>query len=271
LIAAIALHLAILLSGLIVWPYFGRPITVVNATAVTLVASGAAPPPPALKAPEEQHAAAPEPKPEPALPVASPPPQPKPEPKPEPPKPAPPKPPAPAPTPKPAPTPPKTQSLDLNALSSKLDTPTKAQAKPKTSSSLDLNALSNTLGKPQAAAKGPARAETALAARDTNGTQSTADLLGAISGKIIRLWHPDCGAIGAGNVTVDVDVELNQNGSLVRARPVGGTGAPGTLQAAQDRAQLAIGQAAPFELPRGTFSQWQRFRVHFDAKQVCGG
>jgi len=274
-VAATALHLAVFLSALIVWPYFGKPIQVVNATAVTLVSSQAAPPPPALQAHEEQKASAPIPTPKPPPPAPPPPPQPKIEPKPAPPPPTPPKPePAPAPSPKPA-AKPKTESLDLNALSNSLDKTVKSQSRSKTKDSLDLNALTSSLdkgAKPQAQTKGPARFETAPIARTDPGGQQTASMIGAIvSGRIIPRWHPDCGAIGAQTVTVDVQVELGQDGSLISATAVSGTGPSAVLPSASSRAVAAVGQAAPFQLPRETYNQWRRFIARFNAKDVCGG
>jgi outer membrane biosynthesis protein TonB len=239
------------------------------------VSSQAAPPPPALQAHDEQEAAAPKPTPKPAPPAPPPPPQPKPEPKPAPPRPTPPKPePAPAPTPKPAPKP-KKQSLDLSALSSSLDKTAKRQEKAKTKDSLDLNALTSSLAKsspPQAQVRGPARFATAPLARNDPGGAQTANLIaGIVSSRIIPRWHPDCGAIGAGNVTVDVQVTLNADGSLVNAQAVGGSGPAAILGAAKARAVSAVGAAAPFQLPRETYNQWRSFIARFNAKDVCGG
>jgi outer membrane biosynthesis protein TonB len=273
-LAAAGLHLAVFLSALIVWPWFGHPVQVISATPVTLVSSQAAPPPPALKAHEEQEASAPVPTPRPAPPVAPPPPQPRPEPKPAPPQPAPPKPEvAPTPTPKPKP---KTESLDLNALSSSLDKSVKSQNRTKSKDSLDLNALTSDLdksSKPQASLRGPSRFATAQVARNDPGGQQTANLIaGIISSRVIPRWHVDCGAIGAQDVIVDVQVDLNQDGSIARdgLKTVRATGPAGILEAAKSRALLAVGQAAPFQLPRETYNQWQRFIAHFDAKNVCG-
>src|SRR6185312_13048916 len=248
-LAAAGLHLAVFLSAIIVWPYFGHPVHVVSATAVTLVSSAAAPPPPALKAHEEQQASAPVPTPKPAPPTPPPPPQPKPEPKPAPPQPTPPKPePAPTPTPKP-----KSQSLDLNALSTSLDKADKKQNRTKSRDSLDLSALTSSLDKstpPQAATRGPPRFATAPTARtDPGGAQTANQIAGIISGQVIPRWHPDYGAIGAANVTVDVQVTLNADGSLVNAQPVGGSGPAAILGAARARAVAAVGAAAPFRLP----------------------
>jgi outer membrane biosynthesis protein TonB len=272
-LAAAGLHLAVFLSALIVWPWFGHPVHVIAATPVTLVTSQEAPPPPALQAHEEQQASAPTPTPTPAPPAPPPPaPQPKPEPKPEPPKPAPPKPEvAPTPTPAPKPT---TESLDLNALSSSLDKSVKSQSRNKTKESLDLNALTSDLdksAKPQAQARGPSRFATAPTPRNDPGGQQTSNMIGAIvSGRIIPRWHPDCGAIGASNVTVDVKVDLAPDGTLQNAQAVGGTGPAATLAAAKTRAVLAVGQAAPFELPRETYNQWRSFIARFNAKDACG-
>jgi outer membrane biosynthesis protein TonB len=274
-LAAAALHLLVFLSAIIAWPWLGHPMQVINATPVTLVSSQAAPPPPALQAHEEQQASAPVPTPKPAPPTPPPPPQPQPEPKPAPPQPTPPK-PEPAPTPTPTPSPkPKTQSLDLNALSSSLDKSVKTQSRSKNRDSLDLSALTSSLDKstpPQAQARGPARFATAPLARNDPGGQQTSNMIGAIvSGRIIPRWHPDCGAIGAGNVIVDVQVDLYPDGSLKRAEAKDGTGPAAVLAAAKSRAELAVGQAAPFQLPAETYNQWRSFIARFNAKDVCGG
>ena len=243
LAAAVGLHLAVLLSGLIVWPWFGKPIQIVNATAVTLTPSRSAPPPPALKAPEEQQAAAPEPMPKPEPPTP-PPPQPEPQPRPEPPKPAPPKPaPAPTPTPKPQPKAKPKDDLDLNALTSSLDKTNKAQAKPKAQrDSLDLNALTSSLdksAKPQAATRGPPRNETALNARaDPGAAQATNDAAQAVGARLNRIWNKSCGVEGFRDLVIIVEFHLSIDGQLV-GQPqvvstppagqfgVGGGGGPG--------------------------------------------
>jgi len=273
LAASAVLHLAVFLSALIVWPWFGKPVQVVNATAVTLVSSREAPPPPALQAHEEQTAAAPTPTPTPAPPVAPPPPQPQPEPRPAPPKPTPPQ-PTPAPSPTPVPKP-KTRSLDLNALANALDKSSKSQSHAKSKDSLDLSALTSSLdksAKPQAAAKGPSRFATALTARNDPGGQQTANMIGSIvAGRIIPRWHPDCGSFGAQDVTIDVKIDLYADGTLRAASTQRATGPAAVLEAAKSRALLAVGQAAPFQLPRETYNQWQSFIARFDAKDVCGG
>jgi protein TonB len=273
---SIGLHLAVFLSAVIVWPWFGKPVQIANVTAVTLVPSAAAPPPPALQAHEEQTAAAPEPTPAPSKPVPPPPPQPQPEPKPAPPKPAPPKPtPAPAPSPKPTPKP-KTQSLDLNALASTLDKTNKSQARTKAKDSLDLNALTSSLdksAKPQAATKGPPRFETSLTPRnDPGAAQATTDAAGAVGARLNRIWNKSCGVEGFRDLVIRVRFNLTIDGQLLGAPQVMDPAPPGNSvwQAAADRAVRAVNQAAPFsELPRQTYGQWKSFTAIFNGREAC--
>lgn len=259
-LAAAALHLAVFLSALIVWPYFGKPVQVVSATAVTLVSSQAAPPPPALKAREEQQAQALEPTPTPKpTPPAPPPPQPRPAPEPKPPK--------PQPTPKP-----KTDDHAADRLLQSLAQQSKTPSKAKSDNFLANLDTSLSKQKPEASQRGQAQPQTALSARNDPGGQQTTNLIaGIVSGRIIPRWHPDCGAIGASDVTVNVRVELGPDGTLIKATAVGGTGPAAVLNAASSRALLAVGQAAPFQLPRETYGQWRIFIAKFDAKDVCGG
>jgi protein TonB len=276
MLAALGLHLAVLLSGLVVMPWFGKPVQIANVTAVTLTPAAMAPPPPALQAHEEQTAAAPEVTPKPAPPKPPPPPQPRPEPKPSPPTPAPPKPVAPAPSPKPSVTP-KTQSLDLNALTSSLDKSAKSQAKPKPAKdSLDLNALTSSLdapSKPQATTRGPARNETALTARnDAGAAAATNDAAQAVGARLNRIWNKSCGVEGFRDLVITVRFHLSIEGQLIGQPEVVSGQQPGNSVwvAAADRARRAVNQAAPFtELPRQTYGQWKTFTAIFDGKTAC--
>ncbi len=280
LLAALALHLVVLFAGLIVWPWFGKPIEVANVTAVTLVPSRAAPPPPALKAPEAQEAAAPEPTPKPAPPTPPPPPpqpKPKPQPKPVPPEPAPPPKPQPSPTPKP-PKPKPKESLDLSALSNSLDKQVKPQpqAKPR-HESFDLNALASSLDtapqKPSAATRGPARNETALNARTEPGAQqATNDAAAAVGARLNRIWNKACSTEGFREIVIPMRFSLSIDGQLLgEPQPVGAQ-QPGNpvWVAAKERAIRAVHAAAPFtELPRQTYGQWRNFTAIFNGREAC--
>jgi outer membrane biosynthesis protein TonB len=273
-LAALALHAAVLGSGLLVWPWTGKPVQIANVTAVTLTPSPAAPPPPALQAPEAQTAAAPEPTPKPAPPVP-------PQLTPTPPVPSPPKPaaakPQPAPTPpKPAPTPTK---IDPHAI------PKPAQAKPQAKTKADdadfLSSLTTSLdktaaraqAKPTAATRGPPRVETAPVARDGPGAeQATADAASAVGARLNRIWNKSCGVEGFRDLVIRVKFNLTPEGALQGVPQVLDVAQPGNSvwQAAADRAVRAVVQAAPFaELPRQTYGQWKTFTAIFNGKEAC--
>jgi outer membrane biosynthesis protein TonB len=275
LLAALALHILVLAGGLLVWPWFGKPIEVANVTAVTLVPSAPrAPPPPALKAPEEQQAAAPVPTPTPSPPVP-PPPAPQPKPQPVPPEPAAAPQPQPSPTPKPKPKP--KDRLDLSALSNSLQSQVKPEPKAKPRrDSFDLNTLANSLDadqKPSAAARGPARSQAAPVARtDPGAQQATNDAAAAVGARLNRIWNKSCGVEGFRDIVIRVKFNLTIDGQLLGAPQVLDRAPPGNAvwQAAADRATRAVVQAAPFsELPRQTYGQWKSFTAIFNAREAC--
>jgi hypothetical protein len=251
-LAAVGLHLLVLVSGLIAWPWLGKPVQIANVTAITLTAAPAAPPPPALRAPEPQTAAAPEPTP-----------------KPQPPKPPPPK-PQPVPTPpKPTPPPPKVDPKGIP----------KPQPKPKTAEPDFLSSLTTSLDKtvtkPSAATKGPQRLETAPVARtDPGAEQATTDALAAMKGRVERLWNKSCGIEGFRDLVIPVQFRLSPEGALIGAPTVLGSAPAGNTvwQAAADRAVRAVIAAQPFtELPRSTYGQWKGITLKFNGKEACAG
>ncbi len=258
LFAALLLHAGLIIGGLIVWPWFNKPLPPGSVTSVTLVAGPPAPLRPADQAPEPAPAAAPEPAPEPV-----PPPPPAPAPKPVPPPP----PPKPLPSPKPTPAPPKA---------------TPQPAKPAQKDSLDLAALTTSLDRQAAKSnarkapgvKGPLRPETALTPRLDPGVAeaATSDAIGQIRSKLIRIWNPNCGVEGARRVVVKIRISLTMDGRL-NGQPqiLDAPAAPDTIwQAAADRAIRAVYQAAPFQgLPRETYAAWRGLVPIFDAQAAC--
>jgi outer membrane biosynthesis protein TonB len=251
MLAALGLHVAVLASGLLVWPWGGKPVQIANVTAVTLTPSSPAPPPPALQAPETQTATAPEPTP-----------------KPQPPKPPPPK-PQPTPTPvKPTPPPPK---IDPKGI------PKPAAAKPKPAEPDFLSSLTTSLDKsvvkPSAATKGPPRLETAPMARtDPGAAQATANAADAVGARLNRIWNKSCGVEGFRDVVIRVKFNLTPEGALQGVPQVMDVAQAGNSvwQAAADRAVRAVVQAAPFaELPRQTYGQWKTFTAIFNCKEAC--
>lgn len=265
MLAALLLHAGLIIGGLIVWPWFNKPLPPGSVTAVTLVAGPPAPLRPADQAPEPAPAAAPEPAPE---PVPPPPPAPAP-------KPAPTPPPKPLPTPKPTPAPPK---------------PTTLPAKPAQKDSLDLAALTSSLDRQAAKSdarkapgvKGPLRPETALTPRLDQGAAqaATTDAAAAVGARLNRIWSKNCGVKGFSDVVIQYRFRLTRDGEL-DPTDVDNLGRHGKILnppsppsavwlTAADRAFRAVAQAAPFhELPKQTYSTWQTFTAVFDAQEAC--
>lgn len=282
LIASVALHLAVLGAGFIVWPFASKPIQMVASVPITIVSKAPpdAPTAPVL-APEPTPEASPAPAPEPT-PAPPPPAPPTPAPKPVPTPPAPKPTPAPAPKPPPpapSPTPKKAESkpLDLTALAASLPQ-SKAQpnkAKP-AAKPFDLAALAASLPK-SGGAKGPPRQATAPTVAPGPPRPLSGDELGAVQSKLMRLWNPNCGVEGGASVVVRVEFRLQPDGSLVQGSAVvrnqGLIDAKGSVaQASAQRALTAVSRGSPYtELPRDHYDQWKDIVVNFDAKEACAG
>jgi colicin import membrane protein len=257
MLAALLLHAALLIGGLVVWPWMTQPIAPGAVTAVTLVAAPPAPLRPAEQSTEPAPPTAPEPTPEPAPPppAAAP-------------KPAPAPPPKPIPAPKPAPEPPKPAP--------------KADAKPAKDDSLDLNALASSLAKQAAktdsrrgpGAKGALRPEQAQVARMDPGAAeaATTDAAAAVGARLNRIWNKRCDVEGFRNLEdIQVQFHLTPDGDLEGApQVISPHRADPVWQAAADAAVRAVYQARPFkELPKQTYSQWRTFTANYQAKEAC--
>jgi outer membrane biosynthesis protein TonB len=294
LAASAVLHVAVLTAGLIAWPWLNKPMHLGEVVPVTLVTSqSAANIKPAIQAPTPAPAATEEPAPAPTpappapeeAPTPAPPPTtrtpPQPKPKPEPAKPEPvqkvePKPaptakpqakaeakptPKPAPAPvKPAPAPAKTApakaaepSFDPDAVLASLDRASKAAG-----------------SRHAAAARGPARPETAVEARLTPGAgaQISASALSNLGSELERLWNPNCDTQGELGV-IKVSFRLDGGGRLIGDPQSSADNATNpVVKAASDRAKRAVYQGSPFDnLPQALYGQ--RITVNFNAQQFC--
>lgn len=283
LVVSVLLHAAVIGASLVAWPW-SKEIKPVEVTPVTLltaqdiarlsaaeqsdVPETARDPEPTPDAPPEPAAEtlAPEPKPA-AAPVPA---APKPVPTPAPvPKPA----PAPAPTPKPQPKPAPAKPapaakpqkpMDLDALAASLAarTPPRPAAAPARTSSSD---------------EGLRRLERDLQPRPADGAAraATANGKAAIAAKLQRLWNPNCGVDGGGDLQVRVQISLTQRGDLARQaqladyRSIDAISDP-VLKAAASRALSAVARGAPYEgLPVEDYDNWKQFVVRFDGKLAC--
>lgn len=265
-----ALHGLVAVALMISWNW-SRDLKTGSVVPVTIVSN--APDPdvrPAEQAPVEQTAQTEEPQPD--APAQSQPPEPQPVPTPPKPTPTPPKPTPPKPTPTPAPTPKPTPVPTPQPKTPAKPAPAKP-APPKKESSFDLDTLAASISKsaprPSSAAKGPARPETALEARNTVGSGASGAAVQGMQDELQRRWNPNCTVEGGRDVLIRVTFRLNAGGQV--------TGEPATeirsarnpvSIAAADRAVRAVYAAAPFRnLPREFYGG--PVAVNFNAKEAC--
>lgn len=222
---------------------------------------------PAEQAPVEQTAQTEDPVPD--APAQSQPPEP--QPTPTPPKPAPK--PTPAPTPpKPVPTPAPTKPTPVPEPKAPAK-PTPAKTAPKKESSFDLDALAASISKsaprPSSAAKGPARPETALQARNTVGAGATGAAVQGMQDELQRRWNPNCTVEGGRDVLIRVTFRLSAGGQVVGEPLTEIRSARNPVSiAAADRAVRAVFAASPFRnLPREFYGG--PVAVNFNAKEAC--
>jgi hypothetical protein len=257
-VGAVLVHVLVFGAGLFSLPYWGKPIQLEDAVPITIVSRA---PPAAPTAKKEAPTLTPETAPEP---------QPTPEP-------APPPPPAPAPSPKPTaqPTRAEAKPLDLNALAKSLP---QAKAQPNrnakaSSRSIDLGAIAASLPK-SSGARGRLQPSTGPAVNLGPPKPLSGDELGAVTAKLVRLWHPNCGAEGVGKVVVQVEMKLSADGRLtspprVLNQPLVDAAGP-VAQASAQRALSAVQQGQPYtELPRDRYMEWRDIVVGFDARHAC--
>jgi periplasmic protein TonB len=178
--------------------------------------------------------------------------------------------------PPPAPTPTPLTKAAKPAEKAPAPLPAKPAAKP-AEKSLDLDNLYASLTKParntqrpSSAQKGPSRAETAPAARQTVGSGLAAGAaLEGLAEELQRRWNPNCDVEGGRDVLVKVAFQLGAGGQVVGevVPQIQGARTP-VAQASADRAVRAVYAAAPFRgLPREFYGD--RITVNFNAREAC--
>jgi len=259
MIASVLLHGGLLAAVMLARPWEHQlpigavvPVNIVSNSQLTDLRAAA-------QAAQEQQAQTPEPVPEAPPAPAEPAPQPQPKPAP----------PAPQPTPippKPVPTP---------SLKPAIEPKAQPKPAPKPEKSLDLDALAASIAKTSkasSAAKGPARAETALQARPAAGAARglSANALSGLAGELQRRWNPNCEVEGGRDVQVRVTFTMGPGGQLVGQVEAGGLeqSSNPVVKAAAERAIRAVHQAAPFSAQyRDAFGQ--KVTVNFNGREAC--
>ena len=90
---------------------------------------------------------------------------------------------------------------------------------------------------------------------------------------ISEYWSPPIGASGAENLIVDIFMEFNKKGYILKAEWVNkGFNANNSFyKAAANAAIRAVRDAEPMPLPISKFSQWKTLTLRFDPKKMFGG
>ena len=185
----------------------------------------------------------------------------------------------PAPEPKPAPPPPTPKPQPTPKVVKPIPTPAPAKPAPpaKPEKSLDLDALSASVSKlaktappkPSSAAKGPARPETALAARPALGAGASAAAITGLQDELTRRWNPNCEVEGGRDVQVRVTFTIGAGGQVVGdVTPQIKSAVSAVSKIGAERAVSAVFAAAPFRnLPREFYGE--RIAVNFNAQKAC--
>lgn len=128
----------------------------------------------------------------------------------------------------------------------------------------------NTPQRPSSAVKGPARPETAPAARQTVGSGLAAGAaVAGMTEELQRRWNPNCDVEGGRDVIVRVTFQLGATGQVVGevVPQIQGARSP-VATAGAERAVRAVYAAAPFRgLPREFYGD--RVAVNFNAREAC--
>ena len=90
---------------------------------------------------------------------------------------------------------------------------------------------------------------------------------------ISEYWSPPIGASGAENLIVDIFMEFNKEGFILKAEWVNkGFNANNSFyKAAANAAIRAVKDAEPMPLPVSKFNQWKKLTLRFDPKKMFGG
>jgi TolA protein len=118
---------------------------------------------------------------------------------------------------------------------------------------------------------------TAAPARDALGAPSGQDPRMSSSeidyfrSQISRCWTPPVGGLGGEDIVVKLRIELNRDGTLVRAPQLANTGSSGFFTAAADSAVRAVFQCQPYTMPADKYGQWRDMLLNFDPRRMYGG
>ena len=89
--------------------------------------------------------------------------------------------------------------------------------------------------------------------------------------QISRCWTPPVGGLGGEDIVVKLRIELNRDGTLVKAPQLANSGSSAFFTAAADSAVRAVFQCQPYTMPPEKYSQWRDMLLNFDPRRMYGG
>jgi outer membrane biosynthesis protein TonB len=106
----------------------------------------------------------------------------------------------------------------------------------------------------------------------SSGTRMTMAVneIDALRAKIAQCWNPPPGGLGADAIIVKLRLQLNEDGSLIGYPTVANSGSSPFFQAAADSAVRAVYQCQPYELPAEKYAVWRDMILNFDPRQMYG-
>jgi outer membrane biosynthesis protein TonB len=106
----------------------------------------------------------------------------------------------------------------------------------------------------------------------SSGTEMTMSVneIDALRAKIAQCWNPPPGGLGADSIIVKLRLQLNQDGSLIGYPTIANWGRSPFFQAAADSAVRAVFQCQPYDLPGDKYAVWRDMILTFDPRQMYG-
>jgi outer membrane biosynthesis protein TonB len=93
----------------------------------------------------------------------------------------------------------------------------------------------------------------------------------ALRAQIQQCWNPPVGVLEAQELIVKVQLDLNQDGSLVAEPKLVNNGSNPLFRVAAESALRAIKRCAPYHLPIAKYDVWRSVEVTFDPRDMFRG
>jgi hypothetical protein len=106
---------------------------------------------------------------------------------------------------------------------------------------------------------------------DGRDLSMTFNEIDALRAKISQCWNPPVGGLGAEAIKVKLRLRLREDGALSREPEVVNRAGSPFFRAAADAAVRAVMQCQPYQLPARKYAMWRDMILNFDPKEMFGG